>query len=345
MMHPILVPIGGFLGAGKTSLILAASRFLQARGSRPAAILNDQGNDLVDTAHVTLGGVPAAEVTGGCFCCRFSELAEQTERLIAASPDVIFIEPVGSCTDLAATVVRPLLSEAGSRYRVAPLTVLVDPGQLSVLGSSSSMRFLFDKQIAEADVVVFNKSDLYPNPPHLPGHSPRSLSAKTGFGIEAWLDEVLAGELTPGIKPLEIDYALYAQAEADLGWLNWSGLIELDRPVSPAELIGPWLDNLQSALSSRKAAIAHLKFLDHTGSSFLKAALTSGQTEPAVEGDLTAPASRLHDVRINLRALIGPHELKALFDGELLAVPGRKSITTFQCFSPLPPKPERRLPW
>ena len=102
--------VGGFLGAGKTSLILAAARVLERQGLRAAAILNDQGDDLVDTRIAREHGLAADQVAGGCFCCRFSDLLEAAERLEAYEPDVIFAEAVGSCTDLAATVLRPLLT-------------------------------------------------------------------------------------------------------------------------------------------------------------------------------------------------------------------------------------------
>jgi G3E family GTPase len=72
--RPWIVLVGGFLGAGKTSLILAASKVLLARGVRCAVILNDQGDELVDTRHVAQRGVASREVTGGCFCCRYSDL-------------------------------------------------------------------------------------------------------------------------------------------------------------------------------------------------------------------------------------------------------------------------------
>jgi molybdopterin-guanine dinucleotide biosynthesis protein len=47
---PTIVPIGGFHGAGKTSLIVAAARLLKGRGLRLAAVLNDQGAELLGEA-------------------------------------------------------------------------------------------------------------------------------------------------------------------------------------------------------------------------------------------------------------------------------------------------------
>src|ERR1700733_9689874 len=96
--RPWIVIVGGFLGAGKTSLILAAAEVLKQRGLRCAAILNDQGDELVDRRHAESQGLLAREVAGGCFCCRLSGLINTIEELRAWSPDVIFAEPVGSCT-------------------------------------------------------------------------------------------------------------------------------------------------------------------------------------------------------------------------------------------------------
>ncbi len=95
MVKPWIVVVGGFLGAGKTTLILAAARELERRGLRYAVVMNDQGEALVDTAYASAHGLQRGEVTGGCFCCKFSGLVHVMEELRKLSPDVIFAEPVG----------------------------------------------------------------------------------------------------------------------------------------------------------------------------------------------------------------------------------------------------------
>ncbi len=147
-LNPIIIPLGGFLGAGKTSLILAAARILQRRGIKSAAILNDQGKELADTRWVQSQGVQADEVMGGCFCCLFSEMVDAAERLSAHSAEVIFAEAVGSCTDISATTLQPLMLYHKDRFRLAPYTVLVDPGraeQLSRDGADPDFAYLFRK--------------------------------------------------------------------------------------------------------------------------------------------------------------------------------------------------------
>src|SRR5918993_470187 len=121
------IMIGGFLGAGKTTAVAALAHKLSAEGLRVGLITNDQGRNLVDTAMLRSQGFATEEIPGGCFCCRFDSLVDAAERLTASSrPDVFIAEPVGSCTDLVATVTYPLRRIYGDEFTVAPLSVLVD---------------------------------------------------------------------------------------------------------------------------------------------------------------------------------------------------------------------------
>src|ERR1051325_6682387 len=125
----LFVPIGGFLGAGKTTTMLAVARLLTRDGERVSVVTNDQGADLVDSDLAKDAGLPASgEVTGGCFCCRFEDLTEVIGRLREqVDPTVVLAEAVGSCTDLQSTVLAPLRSLYGDEIAAAPLLVVVDP--------------------------------------------------------------------------------------------------------------------------------------------------------------------------------------------------------------------------
>ncbi|HEX4810113.1 MAG TPA: GTP-binding protein [Bryobacteraceae bacterium] len=344
--RPHLIVVGGFLAAGKTTLILAAGRMLANQGLRSAVILNDQGDSLVDTEFARSSGFDAGEVTGGCFCCRFSELVAIAEQLRAHSPDVIFAEPVGSCTDLSATILQPLQDAYGDRFQLAPLTVLVDPWRAQQL-HDPDIAFLFQKQLEEADLVCFTKSDLYSDLPGLRcvdirNIPVRQISASTGQGVAAWLDEVMSGELALSGTILDIDYERYAKAEAGLAWLNAELHIECDPALSPALLLGPLLDELDRALTKAKISIVHLKALDRTPTGLIKAALSSNGGEPLVEGALDASPDRSHDLLINLRASADPTPVREIVERALESLPGHKLDIRLNCFSPAAPKPERR---
>lgn len=345
-MRPVLIPIGGFLGAGKTTLILSASRLLQAQGLKPAAILNDQGAELVDSRYVRENGIEAGQVTGGCFCCRFSELIEAAEMLRAYRPDVIFAEAVGSCTDISATTLQPLKLYYSHELRLAPYSVLVDPAQAEALtaqNADADLSFLFRKQMEEADLVCFTKSDLHSVFPSLPVTALRYLSPFTGEGVAAWLDEILAGHMPPGNKILEIDYERYARAEASLAWLNCRATISLASPLSPALVLGPWLDSLDAALTAKGLRIAHLKAIVDSPSGYVKASILRNGEEPVVEGVMDASPELKHELLLNVRATGEPATLHQVVETELAKLPGNLELQTLQCFSPAAPRPEHRL--
>jgi G3E family GTPase len=349
------VLVGGFLGAGKTTLILAAARELERRGMRSAVILNDQGDSLVDTQYAALGGLHAGEVTGGCFCCRLADLLGAMEAMRSFAPHVIFAEPVGSCTDISATVVHPLLEQYAD-YRIAPLTVLVDPAQAAALSGPASdpnMAFLFDKQLAEADLVCLTKSDLEGNleatpsvlnRPHLQRPAIRRVSALRGDGIAAWLDEILSGQSQPGATTLDIDYQRYAEAEAALAWLNLDAHLNSGEALTPAQMAGPLIDHLDREFTRAGIAIVHLKALIRSDAGFLKLAVTRNGQEPDVRGDLSASSTRGFDLTLNLRAVGDPDIVRGIVEIALASSVGTWTGLRLRCFQPAPPQPERRIP-
>jgi hypothetical protein len=341
----ILALVGGFLGAGKTTLLTAAARFLQTRGLKAALITNDQGGELVDSRMAAAMGTPSEEVAGACFCCRFTDFASAAERLMERSPDIVFAEPVGSCTDLSATVLQPLKREYRARFDLAPYTVLVDPvraRELLAPDADPDLKFLFEAQVAEADLLVFTKSDLNTEFPSL-GRPARRLSAKTGEGIADWLDSLLSGNTPAGSRILDIDYERYARAEAALGWLNWRAQLDLRRAARPAEVAGPLLENMDAALTARGIPIAHLKVFVAARTGWVKASVCRNGDEPGVDGDVISRPARRHDIVLNLRARGEPEALEQVVEASLEALPGKLAVTHREAFRPAAPNPERRI--
>jgi hypothetical protein len=323
-MKPTIALIGGFLGAGKTTLILAAAELVQRRGANVAVVLNDQGDDLVDTHLVQSHCVPADQVSGGCFCCRFPDLIEALDRIACCHPEVIFAEAVGSCTDIVATTLRPLLRDYPDRFRVAPLTVVLHP---AAPFADLNLQFLNANQQAEADLLVGWAPALPPDA--------RRVNAATGEGVAEWLDEILAGAGPVAAHALTLDYARYAEAEASLAWLNARVAAHATPAISPAMLVGPLLDRLSATVPN----IVHLKLLAQCDSGYLKAALTASHADPVVEGTLDASPARDHEILINVRALADPAELQAIIEREFARLPARLAWKHVQSFRPAAPVP------
>ncbi len=233
---PRFLMIGGFLGAGKTTAIARLARHYTDRGQRVGLVTNDQAYGLVDTHNLRAQGFQVGEVPGACFCCKFDELVDTLAALGAdGQPDVILTEPVGSCTDLMATVLHPLRHLYGDRYTLGPLAVLCKPEHgCKILGGgtggfSPQAAYIFLKQLEEAQLIVLNKIDRLSTSERddllellgkrFPDKEILAASGTTGAGFNAVI-AALESDALPTDGPLEIDYDTYAEGEAALGWLN-----------------------------------------------------------------------------------------------------------------------------
>lgn len=324
---PRYIMIGGFLGAGKTTAIVHLGKFLHKQGYRVGLITNDQGRDLVDTVMLRSHGFVTEEISGGCFCCRFDSLADAAENLTkTARPDVFVAEPVGSCTDLVATVSYPLRRIYGDRFVVAPFSVLVDPIRAErALGLENGHRFsskvlyIYRKQLEEAEIIAINKRDLLT--PERLQRLKRSLreqfparvidiSARQGTGLNHWFKQLLH-ERQSNRPAMDLDYDQYAEGEALLGWFNGSARIHAPRPWDANKLLRILADATHRQLSDQKVEIAHMKMtLSPTPSLGDVAVLnlvrsdTVPELSQALEGDITQG-----QLIINLRAEVDPEAL------------------------------------
>jgi len=270
------IMIGGFLGAGKTTAVGKLAKRLSGQGLRVGLITNDQGRNLVDTAMLRSQGFATEEIPGGCFCCRFNSLVDAAQKLTEQSrPDVFVAEPVGSCTDLVATVTYPLRRLYGENFTVAPVSVLVDPIRaLRVLGLeaggnfSEKVIYIYNKQIEEADLVVISKCDLLDAArlgalrgaieAKFPGKEILIVSAREGTNLDAWFDRV-ASEEQAGGKAMEVDYKVYADGEALLGWLNCTVQLSAKEAFDGDQFLSELAGEVQARLRVSQAEVAHLK--------------------------------------------------------------------------------------
>ncbi len=351
-----LVMIGGFLGAGKTTLMLQAARRLAKQGRRVALMTNDQAPDMVDTRLVRLAKFPVAEVSGGCICCRFDEFAGEVSGLVRElNPDVVLVEPVGSCTDLAATVLRPLLRSV-PELSIAPHTVVIDPAVWMQMKQRPSMppetAYIFQKQLAEADILLLNKSDLTPRPSmeivraEVDAQVPRAqilpVSARTSAGIGAWCDRVMASQGSG--RSIDVDYGIYGKGEQWLGWLN--ATLELQTGSAPRwkHTLSEFMQALCRALGEAGEAPAHLKCLLSSGSLIAAGNATLGAPAPALRVLQAGRSSRQAELVINLRIGLPPRCLRpavAAALGSLRNTEGK--FLTERSFAPGQPVPQHRM--
>ncbi len=350
-----LIIVGGFLGAGKTTLLLQAARHLTRANYRVGLITNDQGEGLVDTALAKHHDVAVTEVAGGCFCCRFPDLLKAVQHLKeSVNPDIILAEPVGSCTDLIATVLRPL-EHFRRDVQLAPLTILQDATR-DTKNFSPHVDYLFQQQLAEAQIIALNKADLLSSEElehslhsikvQHPRAKPFPLSAYTGEGVETWLDYVL-GEVSVEAQSLEIDYQRYAEAEAALGWLNAKGIIANDESFSPRAWLENFFEVLSKSLEQAKAPIAHVKVQATANDAIYKASLTQMNSAPTwdiVSQDIsTERLEFVLNARVNTEPYVLEQSVLYALESAKPSPGARFYFTDFECFQPSPPKPTYRF--
>jgi Ni2+-binding GTPase involved in maturation of urease and hydrogenase len=352
------VMIGGFLGSGKTTAVARLARHLTDRGNRVGLISNDQSSGLVDTVLLRSKGFPVEEIAGGCFCCRFNSLLEAAEKLTRQTqPDVFVAEPVGSCTDLVATVSYPLRRIYGDRFEIAPLSVMVDPKRAArILGLekgplfSDKVLYVYRKQLEEADVIVVNKCDSLLDPlrerlvaalrESFPRASIFCCSARDGAGLDPWFKAILQST-SQDSTALDLDYDLYAKGEALLGWLNCTIRLDAADPFDANQTLLCLARDIRDRIAAEGREIAHLKMTLESGG-LSAVSLVGSDGEPDLRESLLDRVDGGVLV-INLRAEADPEFLKAVTENALGTLQVGTTIEHLEYFRPARPQPLHRM--
>lgn len=359
------IMIGGFLGAGKTTAVAAVARHLADAGKRVGLITNDQGRELVDTQMLRSRGFATEEIAGGCFCCKFNSLVDAASRLDSdAAPEVFIAEPVGSCTDLVATVTYPLRRIYGDRFSIAPLSVLVDPMRARrILGLeegrnfSDKVLYIYRKQLEEADVILISKRDLLDEAGEaelrealereFPKARVLAISARKGEGLEAWF-EILESETQTLGAAMEVDYDTYAEGEALLGWLNATIEVKATDEFDSAPLLQALAREIHARLVAEGAEVAHLKMTLSPDQAFAGEVavinLVRNDFAPEMGQELDEPVEG-GQIILNLRAEGDPEGLEAIVREAIATVSTadcQLSLDHLERFRPGRPVPTHR---
>jgi G3E family GTPase len=149
--------IGGWLGAGKTTLVNALLR--RAGGRRLAVLVNDFGSVNIDAELIEGAEAGVLALSGGCLCCAFGDDLLGTLAAVAArtpAPDAVLIELSGVA--LPAAVLRTL--RLSPVVEVTGALVLADA---TAVRRQADDRYVGDtvrQQLQQADWVLVSKADL-----------------------------------------------------------------------------------------------------------------------------------------------------------------------------------------
>lgn len=324
-----LILIGGYLGSGKTTLLTAAASLLKARGNKVGLITNDLAKGLVDTSILSMRGWDVQEISGSCFCCSFDNFIEAAIYLKESIKcEWIIAEPVGSCTDLSATLLQPLKAQYKDQFTLLPLSVLTDPFQLrdmlknEILDKKGTF-YIFLKQLEEADYLLINKMDLL-QPDELkeledllhtkfPGYPVYGISAISEKGISKWLQKISSDNLS-GRRIASVDYDIYAEGEAMMGWYNASFTVQTskEKMISWRPFCKNFIQLIQQVFDHEEILIGHLKTFIRSGASYAEGHLIETKSEVEIMGnEFASTQARLI---VNIRAQAASETIKKSVD-------------------------------
>jgi G3E family GTPase len=350
--------IGGYLGAGKTTLATAIAKELRLRhGKSTAIVTNDQGNVLVDTQYVKDAGFDVAEVLGGCFCSKFPEFVKNARTLVAMGrPDVILAEPIGTSTNVLSSVVAPLRNLYPEEFEVAPLLVVFDGTRANEMlerptgfGLGSQSRIIPLNQVHDAEVILISKCDLMSQRQiedvierigvEAPGTEVIPYSAHNSMNLDKIVD-LLVSSRTSQKLPRPDDPSIFATEKASMGWYNLSGRIQATR-LDLSAFTTTLLRQVAEAFPGRMTG--HVKVVVSSPRVAVKIGLVEGQVQ--VEG---LKGSRFLEgegrLVINARVTTSPEEMKCVFERAVESTCARFEVEltekSISCFAPRPEKPD-----
>jgi len=150
--------VGGFLGSGKTTVLIQFARFLVKRTSseiRVAILENEIGEVGIDNTLIGGSGFAVRNLFGGCVCCTVSgELTTAVSKIRdELNPEWLIVETTGLA--FPKSMVENLSEALGIFARVC---IVADAARWARL--FLPMNALLCGQIEGANTVLINKTDL-----------------------------------------------------------------------------------------------------------------------------------------------------------------------------------------
>lgn len=329
------VILGGFLGAGKTTAMIAFSEYLSGQGKMPAILVNDLGTrDLVDSATTEAACCCTDEITGDCICYQTEELMHKLRRFRDSTrADIIFSDIPGCGIGALDHVYHTLARSFPGEFTLCPFTAVADPERLRSLmppqedlNLPEEMHFLFDAQLREAELILLNKIDTLDEAERTrcmdflresyPQARVMAMSARTGEGVAAVVEYLLSAESALPQPDIGYGSPAFIAAEQRLCWYDRRFFAKSETPVDGNAFIRAFFECVREKLRAVGRNVPHLKiFVDGEGQ-HAKASLIGIDYPTEFDSCFTRDQTRLRAV-INARAACESEVLDFLMDAAL----------------------------
>lgn len=352
-----MLVLGGYLGAGKTTLAVNLAKTLKERRDKSVSIImNDQGDVLVDTEYSKESGFDTRDIMGGCFCTNFDKFVSSARTLVTTGqPDVIIAEPIGTSTNIMSSVVAPMRSLHPDEFSIAPFTVVVDCVRALDILSVKEQRdidtvdIIPAHQIREAEVIILTKADLVGKDTIekikaaidgiLPGIRMIETSSADLRNIDRIIDIILSDELSTKAPTGEKNQG-FAFEKAKLGW--YSGTFDIT-PSDDVDMYSLETELMKGIAKEYGAkSIVHVKVLIESPEAAAKMSLV--QETMQVDGIfgsryIKSPGKLV----LNARVVSPPKRLEETMRKLVDDIPNRYPMTLVKtgekCFTPKPESP------
>ena len=224
---------------------------------------------------------------------------------------------------------------------------------------SEKVRYIYLKQLEEADLIVINKNDLLAPvkidalasalAQQFPGRRILAVSSRLNTGLEDWFNLLLGGS-QPGGEAMSVDYRTYAEGEALLGWLNCTVKLSSPKGFDGNSILRELASMIQAGLNHAGAEVAHLKMTlspDYGLGDIAVVNLVRSDFVPELSVELPEPVDS-GQLIVNIRAESDPDDLYRLVSEALTTLarnhPGFLArLEHEEHFRPGEPRPTHRL--